>query len=268
MMLGIEQSEKGCFVLRSARPGTVVTSTDNTEAELRIYDWTATARFERTTEARQRWEKLSSDRWRLMKRVGGAYDYVGDDPRLPNVLLIGDSISIYYTDTVRRLLAGHADVCRTPMAPGKAETLFASLDEFLERGKWDVIHFNSGLHDFARAEGNEEDLRKYRENLKIIIDKLRRTGARLIWASTTPVPEKAPAQVTSDALCRKYNATALALMNEEGIAVNDLYTAVLPDHFRYWTAPNNIHFNEAGSAFLGRRVANAILGVLSGEESP
>lgn len=240
----------------------VATSTTDTEAELRIYDWTATAQFEQSTEARQRWEKLTGDRWRLMKRIGDAYGYVAGDPRLPNVLLIGDSISIYYTDTVRRLLAGHANVYRTPMGPGKAETLFASLDEFLQQGKWDVIHFNSGLHDFARAKGNEEDLQKYRENLKIIIGKLRGTGARLIWASTTPVPEKAPAQVTSDALCQKYNAAAQTLMDEEGIPVNDLHTAVLPDHPRYWTAPNNIHFNDAGSAFLGRRVANAILSVL------
>ena len=246
----------------------VATSTSDTEAELRIHDWVATAQFEQTTKARQRWEKLSGDSWRLMKRVGGAYAYVADDPSLPNVLLIGDSISIYYTDTVRRLLAGHADVYRTPMGPGKAETLFAALDEFLEEGEWDRIHFNSGLHFFSRAEGNEEDLRKYRENLKIIIGKLRRTGARLIWASTTPVPEKAPARVINDALCQKYNTAALALMDEEGIVVNDLYTAVLPDHARYWTAPNNIHFNAAGSAFLGRRVANVVLGVLSQSQAP
>ena len=65
----------------------------------------------------------------------------------------------------------------------------------------------------------------------------------------------------------KCPAVALA-MDEEGIPVNDLYTAVLPDHPRYWTAPNNIHFNGAGSAFMGRRVANAVLEVLGREEPP
>ncbi len=237
----------------------VATTTNDTEAEIGIYDWTATAHFEHTTKARQQWDRLSGDGWRLMKRVGNAYAYQRDAPQRPNVLLIGDSISIYYTDTVRRLLTGHADVYRTPMGPGKAETLFASLDEFLEQGHWDVIHFNSGLHDFARKRGTEADLQAYRNNLKNILGKLQATGARLIWASTTPVPEKAPASVTSDELCQTYNAVAKALMEEEGIPVNDLYTAVLPDHSQYWTAPNNIHFNEAGSAFLGRRVANAIL---------
>ena len=84
------------------------------------------------------------------------------------------------------------------MGPGKAETLFESLDEFLAEGTWDVIHFNSGLHDFARHKGTEENLQKYRKNLKTIIGKLRGTGAQLIWASTTPVPAKAPASITDD----------------------------------------------------------------------
>ena len=243
----------------------VATSTDDMNAEVRIYDWTATAQFEQTTAARQRWEEQTGDSWRLMKRIGNAYEYQPDDLKRPNVLLIGDSISIYYTDTVRRLLTSRADVFRTPMGPGKAETLFESLNEFLEQGKWDVIHFNSGLHDFARKEGTDDDLQNYRKNLKIIVGKLRGTGARLIWASTTPVPKKAPAAATSDSLCRRYNATARVLMNEESIPINDLYNAVLPEHPRYWTAPNNIHFNVIGSAFIGRRVANAISPFLAAE---
>jgi len=239
----------------------VETSVDDTEAEIRVYDWSIAGEFEEMTAGRREWEKLSDRHWRLMKRVGEAYAFVKDDPDLPNVLLIGDSISIYYTDTVRRLLAGHADVFRTPMGPGKAETLFESLDDFLANGSWDVIHFNSGLHDFARTEGTPEDLAVYRKNLETIIAKLRKTGARLVWGNTTPVPEKAIA--SSDLRCRKYNEEAAKLMAEQNIPVNDLYNAILPDHSHYWTAPNNIHFNSSGSALLGRRVANAVLGVIN-----
>jgi hypothetical protein len=43
------------------------------------------------------------------------FDPVTDDPRLPRVLLIGDSISIGYTLPVRRLLEGKANVHRIPV---------------------------------------------------------------------------------------------------------------------------------------------------------
>lgn len=248
----------------------VVASTDDVEAELRLYDWRATAEFLVASEARQKWEKSAGATWRLMKRIGDAYAYVDDDPKLPNVLIIGDSISLYYTDPVRRLLAGHADVYRTPMGPGKAQTLFASLDDFLKQYHWDIIHFNTGLHDFARKQGTEEELAEYRKNLEIILGKLKATGAKLIWASTTPVPQTVPANISSDAVAQKYNAVAKALMDENGIPIDDLHTAILPDHSKYWLAPNNIHFNEEGSAFLGREVANAIFAELGklGESQP
>src|SRR5512137_2492523 len=41
-----------------------------------------------------------------------AFAPVSDDPKLPRVLLIGDSISIGYTLPVRKLLAGKANVHR------------------------------------------------------------------------------------------------------------------------------------------------------------
>src|SRR4051812_5106255 len=75
------------------------------------------------------------------------------DPRLPNVLLIGDSISIGYTRAVRSQLAGKANVFR-PMH-GKAPDNFGDtriglrkIDAALAaQKKWDVIHFNWGLWD-------------------------------------------------------------------------------------------------------------------------
>ena len=238
-----------------------VTDRDDVEAELRIFDWRATGSFITRDDDRRTWEKLATRPRQLMKRVGNAYGYVEDNPKLPNVLLIGDSISIYYTDPVRRLLAGQADVYRTPMGPGKVETLFVSLDDFLKTRKWDVIHFNTGLHDFAHKEGSDEDLALYRKNLDTVIAKLQATGAKLIWASTTPVPPKSPG--TSNALVIKYNAAAKAVMESHQIPIDDLYALVLPKHDQYWLGPNNVHFNELGSAVMGRQVANVVVDALA-----
>src|SRR5512133_119554 len=72
---------------------------------------------------------------------------VTDVPGLPRVLLIGDSISMGYTLPVRTLLAGKANVHRPPENCGDTARGVKSLDKWLGDGKWDVIHFNFGLHD-------------------------------------------------------------------------------------------------------------------------
>ena len=232
------------------------TNHEDVRAALSVYDWNAAGGFVEPTDAQKRWNKLAPVSRRLMKRVGNAYGYVEDDPNLPNVLLIGDSISIYYTDPVRRLLAGKADVYRTPMGPGKAESLFASLDAFLADHHFDVIHFNTGLHDLSRKEGTPEQLEDYRKNLTTIVDKLEATGATLIWASTTPIQKTVTA--SKSGLEVEYNRIAAGIMAERGIEIDDLHTAMVPHHEDYWAAPNNIHFNREGSAFLGEQVAASI----------
>src|SRR5438309_341299 len=72
---------------------------------------------------------------------------IKDDPKLPRVLLIGDSISIGYTLPTRRLLQGRANVHRIPENGGPTTNGLTKLDKWLGNGKWDVIHFNWGLHD-------------------------------------------------------------------------------------------------------------------------
>src|SRR5262245_19998634 len=69
---------------------------------------------------------------------------VQDDPTLPRVLLIGDSISMGYTLPVRRKLAGKYNVHRPPANCGNTARGLKQLDEWIGEGKWDVIHFNFG----------------------------------------------------------------------------------------------------------------------------
>jgi acyl-CoA thioesterase-1 len=142
------------------------------------------------------------------------------------------------------------------MGPGKVETLFSSLDAFLPWKHWDIIHFNTGLHDFGNRQGTAEEVAAYQRNLEIVIGKLKKTGAHLIWASTTPVPPDSPG--TSNELAIRYNRAAAELMQRHGIPINDLHTSMLPHHEKYWLAPKNVHFNSSGSAFLGQLVAASI----------
>ena len=85
---------------------------------------------------------------------------ITDDPKLPRVLLIGDSISMGYTLPVRKMLAGTANVHRVPENAGDTARGLEKLDAWLGDKPWDVIHFNFGLHDLKRLRKGRLDIRR------------------------------------------------------------------------------------------------------------
>lgn len=192
-----------------------------------------------------------------------AYREVQDTPGLPRVLLIGDSISIGYTEPVRVELQGKANVHRIP--ENGAATLFAltNLDKWLGSAHWDVIHFNFGLHDLKLMDNGEHQvsLPDYKANLRTIVQRLQKTGARLIWATTTPVPnaDVKPPRRNADVIA--YNETATKLMRDSGIAIDDLYALVNP-RLGELQIPANVHFTPSGYNALGRQVGESILRAL------
>src|SRR5260370_23689304 len=72
-----------------------------------------------------------------------------DEAGLPRVLIIGDSISMYYTPEVRRLLSGRANVYRVPDNGKSTMYGLKNIEDWLGDGNWAVIHFNFGLHDIV-----------------------------------------------------------------------------------------------------------------------
>ncbi len=196
-----------------------------------------------------------------------AFAPVKEDPSLPRVLLIGDSISIGYTPEVRKLLAGKANVLRIPTNGGPTSRGIQMIDEWLGTGHWDVIHFNWGLHDVKRMKEGKLDVggewqvdkKAYRANLETLVRRLERTGAKLIWASTTPIPEGAGGRIRGDEV--KANAIALKIMRRHGVKVDDLYAAVLPVLDTY-QQPRNVHFSPKGYAFLAQHAAASIFDAL------
>ena len=188
-----------------------------------------------------------------------AYEPVVDQPGLPRVLLIGDSISVGYTVGVRERLAGKANVHRVPENAGPTSRGVANIDAWLGDGDWDVIHFNWGLHDIkymddGKRQVSEED---YAVNLRWLVARMKKTGATLIWCSTTPVPpgKLNASRQTKDAIT--YNAIAREIMSEEGIMTDDLYAFALPQ-LEKLQRDQNVHFTTEGSAALAEQVASSI----------
>lgn len=181
-----------------------------------------------------------------------AWDFVEDDPKLPRVLLIGDSVSRAYTLTVRKELAGKANVHRAPANCGPTATGLKKMDVWLGEGKWDIIHFNFGIHDRATP------LPDYRERLDALVTRMKESGETLIWASSTPLPDLPEKKWTALSMIER-NAAAAEIMKKHGVKIDDLYSAIQP-RLEELQNPNDCHFKEAGNRFLGEQVAKFIGG--------
>lgn len=201
-----------------------------------------------------------------------------DSPDLPNVLIIGDSISIGYTVAVRRLLSGRADVFRPATNCNHSGSGVRDVKKWIGGRKWDVIHFNFGIWDthylhngkwvIDRSKYKTEDLKRrytteqYIENLSKIVAILKKSGAKLIWASTTPYVSYGE---DTKLLVVENNNAARGLMAREGVTVNDLYNHALAN-LKKWQSKDGCHFTRQGYGELAKQVAPTISDALNKKE--
>ena len=200
------------------------------------------------TPAQQAWERvLQSELGEFYlpihkrQKVDGqsnAWDFVEDDPDLPRVLLIGDSVSRAYTRTVRKELAGKANVHRAPANCGPTATGMKKIDVWLGDGKWDIIHFNFGIHD------RNTPIVDYTSRLEQLIARMRKTGATLIWANTTPLPN-VTGKYTAISVVER-NAAAAEVMARHKVPISDLFGAINA-RITELQNPNDCHFSSAGT---------------------
>lgn len=196
----------------------------------------------------------------LQREHPAAFAAVVERPGRLRVLLIGDSISIGHTPVVRELLADMADVHRILDNGGATALGLALLDEWLGDRRWDVVHFNFGLHDGTLVDGRPRTAPEaYAANLRAIVRRLRGTGARLVFATTTPVPGETvnPSRRESDVLVR----IARSVMAETAVPLNDLHAFAAP-RLASLQIPANVHFRPEDSRALGERIAAGIRAAL------
>ena len=188
---------------------------------------------------------------------------------LPKVLLIGDSISGGYHQLVAKALEGKAVVAKSSDNGESTAVGVKKIDGWLGDTKWDVIHFNWGVWDMYGWQYAEDDRSPamYAQRLDALVVRMKKTGAKLIWATTTPVPPNAEATmlkrwkkevVISEDLERQYREAALQVMKKHGVQVNDLYTLLKPRRSEFQPV-DNVHFSPAGSALMAGQVAKVIL---------
>ena len=114
---------------------------------------------------------------------------------LPRVLLIGDSITRGYYPKVVEQLKGKASVARLASSKSIGDpALLAEVALVLDQCRFDVVHFNNGLHGW----GYSED--EYQKHFPGLVATLRRHApkAKLIWAATTPMRQSGKLHVMAD----------------------------------------------------------------------
>ncbi|MDR3401687.1 MAG: SGNH/GDSL hydrolase family protein [Chthoniobacter sp.] len=192
---------------------------------------------------------------------------IEDQPGLPRVLLIGDSISMGYTQPVRDLLKDKVNVHRIPTNGGPTSNGMKKIDAWLGDGKWDVIHFNWGIHDLKIMPDGKRQVEPadYEMNLRALVAKLKATGAKLIWATTTPIPDGELNPPRSFGKVPEYNEIAQRVMKENGVAIDDLNTAITP-HLAEMQNPKDVHYKPEGYALLAKQVAASIESQLSAKK--
>jgi GDSL-like Lipase/Acylhydrolase family len=175
------------------------------------------------------------------------------DARLPNVLLVGDSITRNYFPEVQRQLANVANVylfassasVGDPSLPHQLAE-FAAMDDV----PYKVVHFNNGMHGWTYTES------EYKQAFPSFLTSLRAIApkASFIWASTTPVKvDKTPGPTNARVLAR--NSIALTYVNNAGIPLDDQHELMSHHLGRY---EDDVHFNPAGAAIQGQQAAQTI----------
>lgn len=179
-----------------------------------------------------------------------------DDDSRDDVLIIGDSISYGYTPTVVENLQ-ELDVFHADCSAKTTEWGVEYADLWLSsRERYKLITFNHGMWDIVPF--YNVSLEEYKENLRVIGEKVKAKADHVIFFTTTYVPSGI--QNRSDVTANEYNEAALEVMQELGVTVYDLngYSRTISNTL----LANDIHYTEQGSQLLGEYVTDAIRGEL------
>ena len=153
--------------------------------------------------------------------IGYGFHLTDAQKGLPRVLLVGDSICNGYQGAVQKRLEGKVSVsywvssyCLTMPAYKRL------LDFYLSEAKYDVIHFNNGLHSLGT------DPALWEREFEACLKKIRtvQPQAKIVWCSSTPLRNP---DLTAKAKALNMAAERV-LKRMDGIAVDDLFGLLDP----------------------------------------
>ncbi len=188
------------------------------------------------------------------------------DPKLPRVLLIGDSILGGYMAATIKALEGKAYVDAWVNPYSQSDYLSNKLlPEVLANGPYDVIHFNMGLHGWQEGRikpGTFEPLTKgYVEAIRARLPK-----AKIIWASSTPVMlagEVKKLDPVINGTIIEHNRMAAKVMAGMNVPVNDFYSLLVNKLELARGGKDKFHWNAPAYKILSDQCVESVLKALA-----
>jgi hypothetical protein len=175
------------------------------------------------------------------------------DTRLPNVLLLGDSIPRNYFPQVTKDLTGVANVYLMASSTSVGDPrLPQQIAEFaaLQGVSFAVVHFNNGMHGWGYTEAQFESGFPF---FLAAVSTLPGRG-KLIWATITPVKPEATTGASNPRIDAR-NAIAKIFAEREKILIDDQHN-LMTNHLDLYE--DSIHFNKAGANIMGDQAAATI----------
>ena len=169
------------------------------------------------------------------------------DSALPNVLLLGDSISRNYFPEVTKNLTGIANIYLMASSTSVGDPrLPQQIAEFAaaEKVRFRVVHFNNGMHGWAYTEAQYKA--EFPAFLRAVRSLVEKDGA-LIWATTTPVRSETLHGATNPRI-EERNRIAREFVQAAKISIDDQFSLMQRHQDLYH---DSIHFNSAGATIQG-----------------
>jgi hypothetical protein len=182
-----------------------------------------------------------------------------EDEHMKKVLLLGDSIRQNYQPLVTEKLAGRAEIIAPTANCCFAGFTLTCLTGWLrDLGTPDIVHWNNGLWDTVirfSEDGAFTPVEEYVRTMGRILRELKKTGAHVIFATSTPVRD-GHANQTADRV-KWYNHSVLPLMLREGVDVNDLWSVVYPRRDEL-ICDDLCHLSDLGKELCAQAVVKSI----------
>ena len=178
----------------------------------------------------------------------------------PHVLLVGDSITKGYYDSVAKNLKGIAYCSKFVSSVCVSDPFFfKQLELMFDHYEYAVIHFNNGLHGFEFTE--EEYRAGYGRALAFLLEKA--PSAQIVLVLSTPTHPEEYRNFINPRIDER-NRMVCELAEQNGLRVNNLHSLSenRPEDYRDYA-----HFTPAAIALQGKQVGEIIKMALDGRSA-